>query len=409
MSDNDKKKQYDEQEAPPMPTFSGNVMPMNVAIDVEEDDIGEETTRRIGGGGFNPSFNSTFEPVSFATQNFAPGSSVSTAPVKAAAVVVTATPSPPATKGGWELDEAPILPEFHPLDRASVFVPHSRAATVAQRISEVLRDRSIEAHFDNTKAKARCLTTYNVDFRVFLYRGQKQYSHGTIVEVQRRNGASVLFVQDTQAILEAAQGKIPPPPPPLGSAEIPLVSDSEDDYDQDDATASLSSLDFVAKMLAFQGYGPNLLALQTLSSLTDPAKMGISTSKKVSEALAQPNNTVGAKVFAIIVDKNSSEEQEGLRLLSMTVLSHVLQTTNGNIIAPMRETLRPVLLRELSASEKNPQMSYLACKCLEPLLQKDHAASDFYSALDSAQSIGEARHAGLRDQAEKCIRMIDSL
>lgn len=393
----------DDQKAPPMPTFSGNVMPMNVAIDVE-DDIGEETTRRIGGGGFNPSFHSTFEPVSFATQNFSAGPSISTAPVKAA----TSTAPSIKPSSGWVLAEAPVLPEFHPLDRASVFVPHTRAATVAQRISEVLRERSIEAHFDNTKAKARCVTTYNVDFRVFLYRGQKQYSHGTIVEVQRRNGASTLFVKDTQAILEAAEGNIPPPPPPLGSAEIPLVSDSEDDYDQD-SSASLSSLDFVAKMLNFQGYGPNLLALQTLSSLTDPAKMGVSTSKKVSAALVQPSNEVGAKVFAIIVDKNSSEEQEDLRVLCMTVLSHVLQSTNGNIIAQMREALRPVLLKELSMSEKSPQMSYLAAKCLEPLLQKDHAASDFYSVLDSAQTIGETRHAGLRDQAEKCIRIIDSL
>lgn len=395
----------DDYNNTPMPTFSGNHMPMNVAINVDEDEIGEETTRRIGGGGFAPSFNNaSFAPVSFADpQAFTAGPSLSSAPVKASAVT-----APNAATGGWVLAEAPILPEFHPLDRASVFVPHTSAATVAQRISEVLKERSIEAHFDNTKAKARCLTTYNVDFRVFLYRGQKQYAHGTIVEVQRRNGASVLFVKDTQAILQAAEGDIPPPPPPLGSAEIPLVSDSEDDYDED-SKASLSSLDFVEKMLNFPGYGPNLLALQTLSSLTDPAKMGISTSKKVSQALVQPNNVVGSKVFAIIVDRNTTEEQEGLRLLALTVLAHVLQSTNGSIIAPMREALRPVLLKELSGSDKTPQMAFLAAKCLEPLLQKDHAASDFYSVLDSSQSIGEARHAGLRDQAEKCIRIIDSL
>ena len=200
MSDSNKQKKA-------LPTFSGMGMPMNVSINVD-DDIGEETTRRVGG------FTPTFEPVAFHTPpsmappSFQMGPAINTAPQKAMGTF-------PVPKMGWYLSEAPILPEFHPLERSSVFVPHTRPSEVSSRVSDVLRERSIEATYDNAKAKARCVTADQVEFRVFLYRGQKKYSHGIIVEVQRRYGASTSFIGDVRAILDAAEGKVPPPPPPM--------------------------------------------------------------------------------------------------------------------------------------------------------------------------------------------------
>jgi hypothetical protein len=389
--------QHKEEESPPMPTFSGNVMPVNVTVDID-DDIGEEATRRIGGATFNP----TFEPVSFEPANFLSSPAmISTVQTKTA--VTTASPM---LQSGWKLAEAPILPEFHPLDRNSVFIAHTGAPVIAQRVAEILKERSIEAHFDNSKAKVRCLTSYNVDFRIFLYRGQQNYSHGIIVEVQRRSGCSTLFVEDTQAILDAVQGKISPRPPSLTTnAEIPLVSD--DDYD--DTDASLSSLDFVARMLNF----PGTLGLETLSSLVDPARMGKSTSSKVSTALIQPNNEVGSKIFAIIVDKKSpDEDDEGQRHLAMTILSNILHNTWKQPLDPtMREALLPVLVKKLEAADKNPQMAFLAARCLEALILANAEGTSFsnlYAVLDEAENVGEARHAALRNQAQKCIRLIDA-
>lgn len=384
----------DEQKLPTfsgMPDFAGGV-----AINVDEEEVGEETTRRIGGSGFNPSF----EPVGFADpQTFSMGPSIDTAPVKA--MVQTA---PTLTHNGWNLSTAPVLPEFHPLERSAVFVPYITPSEVASRVSSVLRDRSIEAHFDNHKAKAKCRSAQNVDFRVFLYRGQKDFAHGIIVEVQRRYGASLHFYKDQQAILDAAQGK-QVPPPEKSSAEIPFVTDAEDDYDE--ASPSLATLDFVKRMLSFQGYDSNLLALQTLVSLTDPAKMGVKTSKAVSIQLTQPSNEVGSKVFSLIVDKKSEDEDFDLRPLAMTVLANALQYAGEKIHPMMREAVRPVLLKELGNAESNPQMAFLAARCVEPLIPNDHNAGDLYAPLDSAQQIGEARHAGLRDQCDKCLRAIE--
>merc|ERR1719464_234873 len=83
-------------------------------------------------------------------------------------------------------------------------------------VSNVLRERSIEAHYyDNDQAKVKCVTLDGIDFRIRLYRGRcPKYNHGIIVEVQRRFGSSLIFPDDTRAILDGAQGKIVSSPSP---------------------------------------------------------------------------------------------------------------------------------------------------------------------------------------------------
>lgn len=402
-----------EEEQPRLPTFGGSMPSGSVGINFDnDDDIGEETTRRIGGSTFNP----TFEPVMMgAPQIRQPDSSISRIQQKQPQVVqaapklkVAAVQTPPSSSvlGGWKLKNAPTLPKFHPLDRASVFCPHTSVPTVASRIADALKERSIEGHFDNSRAKAKCLTSYNVDFRVFLYRGQKSYSHGVIVEVQRRNGASVLFFEDSQAILDAAQGKpIAPMSATTSTAEIPLVEDL------DDTKAALSSLCFVEKMLVYERYDATLLGLQTLSSLTDPAKMGQSTSKSVSESIVTAGNTVGGKVFEIITTRTSldSEETELHYDLAMSITANVLRNVSGNISSFHRNAIRPILIRDMENAEKKPQRAFAAARCLDSLLASDEYPTDLYGVLEKCKDVGEAKHSALRVQAEKCIRLIDGL
>lgn len=390
----------------PLPSFSGNYMPTNITVNVD-DDIGVETTRRIGGVGIMPSFQPMGFHVGPSSQM---GSSFSTAPQKAApsiAPIVSVESLPePVKKAGWKLYDAPILPEFHPLERSAVFVPRSQPFEVAQRISGILRDRSIAATYDNIQAKARCSTLEQVDFRIRLYRGRKQYSHGIIVEVQRRFGSSITFHDDTAAILEAAQGTTPAPPDASrsGASAYPLVSDSEDDYDETDG----SSLGFVSKMLNFPGYDAHHLALQTLVSLTDPIKMGARTARKVSKELLDAESDIGSKVLSLVVDfKPDHEETFGLRVQAMTVLANAIHAVHGNVSPYLRERLRPSLLNEMRKAEVNPQMAFMATKCIEPLIQGDHDASELHGALEIARSVGDARHSALRRQADICIQQIE--
>jgi len=399
-----------EEEETSLPTFSGYSMPKNINVD-NEDDIGEETTRRIGGATFTP----TFEPVQMSTPQISPLESSSISRIQQKPGAITAPPkvkvsasSSSSVSGGWKLNNAPTLPTFHPLDRSSVFCSHTSVSLVAGRIANVLKDRSIEGHFDNSKAKVRCLTSYNVDFRVFLYRGQKRYSHGVIVEVQRRYGASVLFFQDSHAILDAAQGKTPAPMKSLTTAELPLVNDTEDEFD--DSKAALSSLSFVEKMLLHERHDATLLGLKTLSSLTDPAKMGKSTADRVSASIVTDGNVVGGKVFEVITTRKSFDEETEVHYdLAMSITANVLRNVGGKISSFHREAIRPILVRDMENAEKKPQRAFAAARCLDSLLATDQCATDLYVVLEHCKDVGEARHSALRIQAEKCIRLIDEL
>ena len=62
--------------------------------------------------------------------------------------------------------------------------------------------------YDNSKARASCVSSDGVDFRVKLYRGKCKFSHGIIVEIQRREGLSPSYHFDVIGILDAAEGKM---------------------------------------------------------------------------------------------------------------------------------------------------------------------------------------------------------
>ena len=372
---------------------------MNVKPSMGIDDGGEESTRsrRVA---FQPSFEpmSSFEHPSMNETEF---SGVSKAlvvgPLSTVPVFV-----PPASKAFvWDLRHVAPHPEFHPLERTAVFVPHSAPVEVSRRISEVLRERSIEAVYDDDKAKVKCTTAEGVDFRIRLYRGRGRFDHGIIVEVQRRFGASISFHKDTEAILEAAQGIVPPPPTLTSSSNLPLVSDVDDDYLPTDG---LSSLQMVSKMLSHTGYDSHYLALQTLSSLTDASKMGASTARTVSKSLLrlESDNDVGAKVLSLVIDKQGDDDMFKLRAMAMQVTANAFQALSGNVPTILKEQMRGVLIQELRQAEDSPRTAVHAARMVEFLVPHD-TGSDLHSALERALETGAARHAALQRQAQICL------
>ena len=144
----------------------------NVKKNMNDDE--EEIKRRVekkGGGrpnfggmgmGGMPGMGGGGNGMAFAPSNQMPGPTVNTAPMKAAA----AMPTP--AKSLWGLNSVPTLPEFHPLERSAVFVANTSVQELASRICNVLRDRSIEASYDDAQAKAKCITPKGVEFRIKL-------------------------------------------------------------------------------------------------------------------------------------------------------------------------------------------------------------------------------------------------
>ena len=396
----------------PRPNYGfGKAMPANPKRNMDEGV--EETTRRVGGRGvapamvaprmgampmpYNMSGSSMQMPAGF-------GASINTAPMKAPMVQSSSKSTVP--KFAWDLQTVPTLPELHRLERTAAFVPHTSPTVVAGRISDVLRDRSIEATYDNDKAKVKCVTNEGVDFRLRLYRGRNQYSHGIIVEVQRRFGSSLVFHGDTEAILEAAQGKIPMPPTPVASA-LPEVSDddeSDDEYDVPPPSGA-SSLVMIKKMLDYSGFDAQYVGMQMLSPLVDSDRMSLSTARAVSTELLKADSEVGAKVFTYIVKRSTDESQMTLRAISLQILADSMRASS---IVPeyVRAPLRPVLLAYLKDAEAHPRTALLAARCLEFFIRGDQDTMELNEAFEHAREVGEARHAGLMRQAERCISSI---
>mmetsp|Transcript_27435 Transcript_27435/g.45370 ORF Transcript_27435/g.45370 Transcript_27435/m.45370 type:complete len:393 (-) Transcript_27435:163-1341(-) len=372
----------------------------------------EETTRKIAPAMVMPNFGPMpFMSIPSSTQMPAAGfgASINTAPMKAS----LQGPSVQTKSDNmfvWDLSSAPVLPEFHPLEQTAVFVPNVSPSTIAARISSVLRDRSIEAHYINDKAKVKCVTAEGVDFRIRLYRGRNQYSHGIIVEVQRRFGSSLVFHSDTQAILDAAQGKTAAPPSVMTSMNnLPEVSDEEYATDDDDdfpMPSADSSLAMVSKMLSLPGFDSQYLGLQTLSSLVDPEKLSLSTARAIATKLLRSDSEVGLKVFGHIVSRKPEDESAmTLRNMSLNILANAMKAC-GVVPEFLREPLRPVLLDDLREAEKHPNTAVLSARCMEYFIRGDTDTMELNEAFEIAREVGEARHANLMKQAEKCISAI---
>jgi len=369
------------------------------------DDYSEESeSRRVEG---TPAFSPRFEPEQ-------PAAELRAASVPFKSVPRVTNPElelqqemhsiPPR---GWTLKDVPGLPEFYPLERTACFVPNipkGQASIVTTRVSNVLRDLSIEATYDNLKAKAKCMTAENVDFRVRLYRGRNQYNHGIIVEVQRRFGFSLNFHDQTMAILDAAEGNVPRIPPSVTG--LPEISDSEDDYD---TSLPSSSLAFVSKMLSHPAYDAHALGLKTLSALTNPVKMGPMTARKISTAFLEPGNDVGAKVVSLVEDDTMDpDETFGLRLMALTALSNGIQAISGDISDSLWNKLRPIFIKILRTASDNPQMAYLAARSIEFHIQQDLDPSELRAVLLSARAVGQSCHADLNREADRCLKKLAS-
>lgn len=370
------------------------------------DDDDDGPNRRVDSGGAGISF-APMAPVTTLPYDM---SSMDVRSRKMAPQSHSSAPGPPADSGHpfvWNLLSVPTLPEFHPLERTAVFCEHTSAEEVASRVSTVLRQRSIEASYNDEKARVRCMTLSGVDFRVRLYRGRGVYSHGIIVEVQRRFGYAIDFHEITTAILNAAQG-LPTKPPTTDSNSLPMVSDTEDDDDVPPPPSSgASSLSMISKMFAHNGYDSYYLGLQTLASLTDASRIGEVTARNVSSELLNPGNDVGAKLLDFV--QTMEEDVFNLQIMALAIIANAISAVNGQIHHLTREALRPILIRELKkVNETNLLAAQQAARCLEFTWKEDHAVGELQEVLETAKVVGQARHAGLERQAQVTLAKINN-
>lgn len=397
-------------------------MPPKPKMNMDEE--AEEVTRKIAPSMIMPSLG----PMPTMPISMSSPSTYNASPMKSSTLqkqhLGTKRNSTPFT---WKLSCVPVLPEFHQLERTATFVPNAMPAEVASRISDVLRQRSIEARYENGKAKVKCTTLEGVDFRVRLYRGRGRYNHGIIVEVQRRFGTSLVFHNDTQSILDGARGEVPAPPSPLATSGsiLPEVSEGDDeDFDEAYPVPNVqSSLGMVTKIMKLSGFDSQNLGLQMLSPLVDSERLSLSTARAVATTLFEQESEVGDKVFDYVVknsnrprtrghgafddDEDDDDSVKILRNASLCILSNAIKAY-GKVPEYLRDSLRPALLRDLRDAEDHPNTAFLSAKCLEYFIAEDHYKTELNNAFEFARQVGEARHANLMHQAQKCIDISDA-
>jgi len=402
-------------------------MPLKPKMIMDEDE--EEVTRKIAPAMIMPSLRP------LPTMPTVPTSMMTSPTFRASPMKATRAPrKEQRTPFSWKLYAIPALPEFHVLERTATFVPNAMPAEVASRISDVLRERSIEAQYESGKAKVKCTTAEGVDFRIRLYRGRGRYNHGIIVEVQRRFGTSFVFHSDTQAILSGARGEVPSPPEPqLARGNVlPEVSESDEDTDLScgvsyQVPSTQSSLTMVEKMMKLSGFDSQYLGLQMLSPLVDSERLTLSTAKAVASRLFDQDCDVGEKVLDYVInnkkktrsrstkrgaldddDEDDNDSSIILRNASLNILSNAIKAC-GMVPESRRGALRTALLRDLNHAEEHPNTAFLASKCLEFFIQNDQDNQELKAAFQFACSVGESRHANLMHQAQKCMSINDAI
>lgn len=119
----------------------------------------------------------------------------------------------------WRVKDDSLRPVpifYPPLNpRCTAIVTDSSPSTVAFRISECLKKRSISVEYDEEMITASCVTIDRVHFGINLYRGNRRsktsdsnpdLAHAVIVEVVRVRGSSISFHSHNRSILNAAMG-----------------------------------------------------------------------------------------------------------------------------------------------------------------------------------------------------------
>jgi len=266
-------------------------------------------------------------------------------------------------------------PPHYQLDPQSRMVTKSNANDIAARVSDCLRRRSIAAKFSTDKAKAKCVTSEGVEFRIRLFAGKGKFVGGVIVEVQRRSGWKSSYQQDCFAILESAECDV------VGDCDN--LKDSlfvSNDLVEADGKET-KCLELAKKLLSNSLVESNMLGLESLTSLTDSRKCGEVAALRTARALFDSENSNILEIVKnLATDKkmiSASLSEEALKRAHFMSLTTLMNSTS--LLSQSRELtqvivrnawienlLVPALMTELNDTT-NPHKGATAARCLNTI------------------------------------------
>jgi len=94
-----------------------------------------------------------------------------------------------------------------------------------------------------------------------------------------------------------------------------------------------------------------------------------------------------------------------LRVMALDILANSMFAL-GKLPEFLRAPLRPVLIKDLRNAESHPRTALMAARCLEFFIRGDSDTMELNEAFEFAMGVGEAKHASLMKQAQRCISNI---
>jgi hypothetical protein len=318
-----------------------------------------------------------------------------------------------------------------PLELTHRKIPGAEAEEVSSRISEALRCLSIEAEFDDEKAKAKCRTWDYACFRIRLFAGSES-GQPVVVELQRRNGPGMSFMQSCRAILCAAEGRaltlLHKKAPPFIKCPVASMKCLQGLQPEIDREAELKiALNKVMELLS-KNDSSIVLAMENMCLLTDPVKTSPSMALRASKTILTSDS-----IYNVREEMTSLLERGGLssgfggqnhpdrlRHLALLVLSNALSLAakDGSLERSIQQDqwfeqfLIPTLMDEVRSAKTSPNNAYVASGCLVSLISCSAVARGLIRAYNGVQVLGEAHEHGvvchqlLANETERCMKAL---
>jgi len=346
-----------------------------------------------------------------------------------------------AVPSSWAVktDDLELVPIDFPLERTHREIDGVDASEVSSRISMALRVLSIDAEYNEKKARAKCKTNDLVKFRIRLYAGSET-GMPVVVEVQKRSGSTSSFMRSCREILKAAEGKAvsSSPRPKMGPpsfkkpmAAMDCLKDVKIQVSQDEVMSVLNSS---LAMFRSKALDSNVLGLENLCSLTDPVKTSPVTALAVSKRiiLDEEKNDAREDVFALLqrdvfVSEFNVEEMEvyaeRMRHHALVLLSNTLEmcAKDGCLAVALQEqawfeeSLVPSLIDEVKSADFSATNAFQAVRCLQSIVSSNtQVRSAFESsggieAIKSAHEFALERNQLLAEETKRFMAVIKSI
>lgn len=319
------------------------------------------------------------------------------------------------------------VPEHFILERTSRVINDTSATIISTRIADCLRNRSVEVKFSGKKAKAKCKNRDFVKYSIILFRGESdeefEDSNTVIVELQRRSGSSISFMNDCRAILAAAEGEdseelrirdnLTVPSSLKSVASLPPLPPQK---------LSMDPTKLASELLAKENIASKILATEMLCLDTDDTK----TDPKVALAIAKQILNVNSPIFKSMTctlqakrqfeTDDESDSLEKLYFLTLSLLSNALKVTDDSGMAShiiqdcdwYNDKLVPILIELLKHSHARTQDALIAAKVFYNLLgasqdvkrKAEEVGADL--VLAHVHEFAQHQHLALAKESQRC-------